>query len=333
METSILNTPIQVLDKILALNLDINVWTARTKLTPEDFGGATLPPEELAYLGSKKIYDQTKLQVFVRLKVRAFALLDKHGVRFLSGWAIPEDKAGDIINGLCAIRDDFYAAKNDFLASYEEGLKDWIDKHPAWADIISSSTVSKDYVDRKLNFSWQLYRVAPAMGLTDDQAMMESGLMPEVEGLGSTLFSEITKDAADIWRKVFDGKTEVTHKALSPLKTMRNKLVGLTFVEPHVSPVVELIDTAFLKTPKRGIISGAPLLMLQGLVSLLKDKSALISQATAMMTSTAHNSFSDFLDSFEEEPPKLNFDSDIGEESPTSPYQYTASKVDSLGLW
>ena len=333
MESTIFNTPVQVLDKILALNLNINVWTARSKLTPEDFGGATLPPEELAYLGSKKIYDLAKLQVFIRLKVRAFSLLDKHGVRFLSGWAIPEDKAGDIITGLCAIRDDFYAAKNDFLQSYEEGLKDWIDKHPAWADIISGSTVSKDYVDRKLNFSWQLYRVAPAIGLADENAMIESGLMPEVEGLGGTLFTEITKDAAEIWRKVFDGKTEVTHKALSPLKTMRNKLVGLTFVEPHVSPVVELIDTAFLKTPKRGIISGAPLLMLQGLVSLLKDKTALISQATAMMTSTSVNSFADFLDSFEEKAPNLNLEADSEELALAPPYLHTASRVDSLGLW
>ena len=35
---AILNTPIQVLDKILALNLDINIWSARAKLTAEDFG-------------------------------------------------------------------------------------------------------------------------------------------------------------------------------------------------------------------------------------------------------------------------------------------------------
>lgn len=71
-----------------------------------------------------------------------------------------------------------------------------------------------------MGFSWQLPRVPPAAVLESDLAMTESGLHEEVEGLGSTLFSEIAKDAAEVWKKVFEGKTEVTHKALAPLKTM-----------------------------------------------------------------------------------------------------------------
>ena len=98
---AILNTPIQVLDKILALNLDINIWSARAKLTAEDFGETELPPDELASLGSKKICDPNKLKVFSKLKKRATTMLDRNGVRFLSGWAIPEEKAGDIIAELC----------------------------------------------------------------------------------------------------------------------------------------------------------------------------------------------------------------------------------------
>ena len=83
-----------------------------------------------------------------------------------------------------------------------------------------------------MGFSWQLYRVSPAAGLESDLAMTESGLHKKVEGLGSTLFAEIAKDAAEIWKKVFEGKTEVTHKALYPLKTMRNKLAGLPSSPP-----------------------------------------------------------------------------------------------------
>ena len=57
MQTPILNTPLQVLDNILALNLNITLWSARKKLTAEDFGGVELPPDDLASLGSKKICD------------------------------------------------------------------------------------------------------------------------------------------------------------------------------------------------------------------------------------------------------------------------------------
>ena len=307
MDTPTLVTPLHVLDRILALNLDISLWSARTKLTAEDFGGAELPPEDLASLGSKKICDPARLTVFSKLKARAVNLLNRHGVKFLSGWAIPEDKAGDIINGLCAIRDEFFVEKRNFLASYDEGIADWIARHPAWASIIQSSTVSRDYVDKRMKFAWQVYRVAPAAGLDDHTAATESGLHEEVENLGSTLFGEIARDASEIWRKVFEGKTEVTHKALSPLKTMRDKLVGLSFVEPHVVPVIELIETAFAKMPKRGNIRGAHLLMLQGLVCILKEQNTLFSQTQAVLTATsAEDTLAALFDGVSQATPILN---------------------------
>ena len=131
METPTLITPIQVLDDILVINLDITMWSARKKLTTEDFGGVELPPEDLASLGSKKICDPARLNVFLKLRARAVTLLDKAGVRFLSGWAIPEGKSQDIIQSLCAIRDEFFQEKQRFLAVYDAAIADWIARHPA----------------------------------------------------------------------------------------------------------------------------------------------------------------------------------------------------------
>lgn len=106
MDTPILSD-IKVLDNLLALNLNVNLWSARKKMVLEDFGGAELPPEDLASLGSKRIADPNSLKVFSTLKARAFNYLDRHGIRFMSGWAIPEDRAGDIIRELIGIRDEF----------------------------------------------------------------------------------------------------------------------------------------------------------------------------------------------------------------------------------
>ena len=342
MDTLTLITPLHVLDRILALNLDISLWSARTKLTEEDFGGAELPPEDLASLGSKKICDPARLTVFSKLKARAVNLLNRHGVKFLSGWGIPEDKAGDIINGLCAIRDEFFMEKRNFLACYDEGIAEWIARHPAWASIIQNSTVSRDYVDNRMKFAWQLYRVAPAAGLDDDTAMTESGLHDEVENLGNTLFGEIARDASEIWRKVFEGKTEVTHKALSPLKTMRDKLVGLSFVE-HVVPVIELLETALAKMPKRGSITGAHLLMLQGMVCILKEQRTLLSQTQALMTAaSSEDTLAELFDGFSQTAPILHLgDTELPEEAipdmpdlsiPLEPVA-PAANIDSMGLW
>lgn len=262
----------RILDCLMAINLDVTIWTARRKLTPDDFGGAELPPEELASLGSKRVCDPEELKVFCTLKARAVNLLDRHGVRFLGGWGIPEDKAQAIVNELRQIQGEFCAAKADFLARYDQAVRDWIAKHAGWEQIIADSTVSADYVRSRLGFKWQVYRIVPPR--TD--TAVDDGLREEMHGLGTTLFGEVAKSAGEAWHKSFAGRTEVTHKALSPLRTIQQKLAGLTFVEPRVAPIADLIQTAFASMPRRGKIQGGHLLMLQGLVSLLRDPQALM---------------------------------------------------------
>ena len=236
-----MNTPIlsdiKVLGNLLALNLNVNLWSARKKMVLEDFGGAELPPEDLASLGSKRIADPNSLKIFATLKARALNYLDRHGIRFMSGWAIPEDKAGDIIKELIGIRDEFLKEKDAFLADYDQSIENWINKHTKWASIIRESTVGSEYV----------------------------------------------RSADETWNRVYAGKTEVPHKALSPLRTLQQKLSGLTFINPHVSPVVDIIQMAFNRIPRKGNITGADLVMLQGLVCLLRDPNALIAHAERLI--------------------------------------------------
>ncbi len=262
----------RILDCLMAINLDVNIWSARKKLTPADFGGAELPPEDLASLGSKRICNPEDLRVFGTLKARAVNLLDRHGVRFLGGWGVPEDKAQDIVDELRKIQSEFAAAKADFLSRYDQAVQEWISRHTGWEQLIADSTVSADYVRSRLGFKWQVYRIMPPGTNTP----IDEGLKEEMRGLGGTLFDEVAKSASEAWHKSFAGKLEVTHKALSPLRTIQQKLAGLIFIEPRVAPVADIIQTAFASLPRRGMIQGGHLLMLQGLVALLRDPEALI---------------------------------------------------------
>ncbi|SOB59977.1 conserved protein of unknown function [Pseudodesulfovibrio profundus] len=273
-----MHTNITVLDNLMALNLDVNIWTARKKLTPADFGGAELPPEELASLGSKKICDPKELRIFGTLKARAVNLLDRTGVRFLGGWGIPEDKADDIVAELTDIRADFLNAKAQFLSRYDEAVRDWIVQHPGWENLIGSSPVSADYVRSRLDFRWQFFKLMPPPDNT-----VGHGLQHEVSELGDKLFGEVAKAATDTWQRCFEGKDKVTHKALSPLRSIHAKLSGLSFVEPRVVPVVDLLDTAFNRMPKRGHIQGSALVMLQGVVSLLRDPATLVAHGQKIL--------------------------------------------------
>ena len=342
-----IQSDIRILDHLLALNLNISLWSARKKMAAEDLGGAELPPEDLASLGSKRICDPEALRIFGTLKARAFNFLDRHGVRFMSGWAIPEDKAGVIVEELIRIRDEFMRAKADFLADYDQNLEAWIAKHQQWAGIIRNSVVGSDYVRARMDFRWQMYKVAPLTEHEKAEAVLEAGLAEEVTGLGNRLFTEVARSADEIWRRVYEGRTEVTHKALSPLRTLHGKLVGLSFVEPHVAPVAEIIGAALKRIPPKGNIGGTDLLMLQGLVCLLRDSSALLVHSQKLIAGYGPATVLDAL--LEERPsvqPTVSVDvvdemDDMDMDSPVDDMPILpdiipaapAPRINSLGLW
>ena len=71
---------------------------------------------------------------------------------------------------------------------------------------------------------------------------------------------------------------------------MYDKLMGLTFVEPRVSAIASIISTALDSIPKRGPITGATLLMLQGLVSLLRNPREIVEHGQKILEGqTAQN--------------------------------------------
>ncbi|WP_419781221.1 DUF3150 domain-containing protein [Maridesulfovibrio sp.] len=320
------NTRITVLNHILALNLDINIWSARKKLTPSDFGATQLPPEELASLGSKRICNPEDLRIFGTLKSRAVNILDRHGVRFLGGWAIPEKVADEIVKELTVIEKEFFAAKEDFLSRYDEAVQDWIKQHQGWEKLIGSSTVSAEYVRSRIGFKWQFFKLA-----APEKNSVKKGLKEEVNKLGSTLFDEISKAATDTWNRCYAGKVKVTHKALSPLRSIQNKLNGLSFVDPRVLPITDLLQTAFDKVPSRGFIRDTDLLMLQGVVSLLREPALLVDNAQKILDGRTAE---DLLKSLVAVPIKSDIQ-DIPENPKSThiPHSVLQQQIDSHGLW
>ena len=331
-----MNTDITVLKSLVAVRLDVAIWSARRKLTAADFGSTHLPPEKLASLGSKKICDPDALKVFATLKGRAVSLLDRIGVRFLGGWAVPESRVKDVIEGLRSIEQEYLRAKSAFLAHYDDAVRRWIAENPGWEDLIKRSVVGIDTVRSRIGFGWQVFQVAPPK--KSSRAFGQGSLIDEVTNLGDTLFGEVAKAANETWAKTYAGKTEVTQKALSPLRTLRAKLAGLSFVEPRVSPVVDLLDAAFGQLPDKGPIDGASLVMLQGLVCLLRDPQALAEHGRMMIEGRSSDAILHGLVSgapvVEAEDPESETDPD--EAFPASaplPVTPTQPQLDSYGLW
>ena len=334
---TVLRTDITVLRQLTAIRLDVAIWTARKKLTAADFGSSDLPPEKLASLGSKRVCNPEDLRIFAALKARAVALLERTGVRFLGGWAIPEAKTAAVTEELGRIGSAFEDAKAAFLARYDEAIRQWISDNPGWETLIAGSTVGVDTVRSRLGFGWQVFQVAPprSKGKTE----FSSSLTSEVGGLAGTLFDEVAKSATETWRKSYADKTEVSQKALSPLRGLRAKLTGLAFIEPRVAPIADLIQAAITAAPAKGLIDGVHLAMLQGMLDLLRDPEAVVSHGQRILDGESPERLLDELAAGhvlpgipEDDPDASVFDASVTDTA-IEDAPMPEPLLDSLGLW
>jgi hypothetical protein len=238
-----------VLDRLVAVNLDVRIWSGRKKLTAEDLSlGADVPPEDLVSLGSKRVCDPEAIKVFHRLRRQAERVCLTGGMRFLGGYAIPEERTEAVAIELDTLAETFAQERETFVAGYGQAIEDWIALHPQWEAAIRKAVDPASVVESRLGFGYQLYRIAPAE--------IAGNLVEQVEGLGETLFGEVAQIAREL-DKSFLGKDSLSQRALSTFRRIREKLGCLAFVDYRVQPVLESLESWLLRTPASGPVTGA----------------------------------------------------------------------------
>lgn len=260
-----------ILDRVVLIKVDANIYGARKKLKKEDLvlaDGSKLPPEDLASLGSKRLLDPDKLTVFNRLKKEAERICLRVGTRFLGGFAVPVESAAGITVELERIALDFAAAKTEFIAGYDAAVNDWVVRHPEFAGIIEQAVDSVEFVSTRLSFDFLVVSV----GLPDslppaDVARLDS----KIGSLSEQMFYEISVEANQLIEQSLLGKEQVTRNALRPIRRMRDKLDGLGFLDHRVAPVVSTIDELLARIPNKGAIEGSILQEILATAMLLSD--------------------------------------------------------------
>ncbi|QPK61685.1 DUF3150 domain-containing protein [Methylomonas sp. LL1] len=260
-----------ILDRVVLVKVDANIYGARKKLKKEDLvlaDGSKLPPEDLASLGSKRLLDPDKLTVFNRLKKEAERICLRVGTRFLGGFAVPVESAANITAELERIGLDFAAAKTEFIAGYDAAVTDWVVRHPEFAGIIEQAVDSVEFVSTRLSFDFLVVSVGLPESLPPaDVARLES----KIGSLSEQMFYEISVEANQLIEQSLLGKEQVTRNALRPIRRMRDKLDGLGFLDHRVAPVVSTIDDLLTRIPNKGAIEGCILQEILATAMLLSD--------------------------------------------------------------
>ena len=257
-----------ILDQVDLVKLDINLWTSSKKLRAEDLvlvDGSRLPPEDLASLGTKKTIHPEKLKEFNRIKKEAERICLESGTRFIGGFANPRTEIPRITQQLDSLAKEFYAARDQFLASYTADTESWINAHTEFSEAIRRAVEPVESVASKLRFDYIVFRV------TKPAPEQEASLERKALSMSEQLFKEIAQDASQIIDRSFVGKDIVTGRVLKAFRRMRDKLDSLGFLDFRCMPVVDEIDSVLDSLPKSGPYNGVVFHNLFRLGMLLSD--------------------------------------------------------------
>ncbi len=226
------------------IRIDCSFWSARAKLQREDLPldvQQSMPPEQIATLGTKRLFDPGKLKVFNTLKARAHNALDKKCVRFLGGWATHEDKLPELAQQLATISQDFDYETQQFLDQYVEGVASWAANFPGWENILLNAVPKVHELRGKFNFSWQVFKIEPVQNMDN---FTGNDLNSTLMNLEQSVIDEVAKDIKTIYRECFDGKEQVTKKAFRPMQTLIDKVRGLGFIHHSLVGLQEVLEEA-----------------------------------------------------------------------------------------
>ncbi len=267
------NTPVAVLDKVVVVVPDFRQWTGTRAMHEGDFvigANGKLPPKEVTKsLGLKAVIDPLTLRVFGRIKHQADAVLEGCGVRFLSGWAVPEGKASEVFAELDGIVARYNDEKTAFLANYDANVSDWAARNPGFSREILEGKVDIAAVAERISAGYEAFRLQPVT------ASGAQALANRVGGLGGELIADIAQIARNFFKESFLGKSRANRKTVNAVLKLRERLNGLSFLSNAIQPLVDMIDRVVAQVPPEGYFEGEAYWKLATLVKTLGDESLL----------------------------------------------------------
>lgn len=262
-------TVMDTLNLVDVVSLDsVSIISGYRKMRPEDLNlgvGGELPPEMAATLGSKKVINPEDLKRFRTLKMRAVRLLESVGVKFLGGYAIPRDKTDQIAQSLNKCREQFNLELAEFMKTYDENVEKWVQQFPTFERALRRAVWPAHEVSRRMAFAYAVYRIEGAA---------QSGQLEEtVANLGGSLLDEVAAEADEIYENAILKREDksISRRTLPSLRRLRNKLHGLSFLDPAIPPMVMSIDDVIHRCGEEGPIEGAMYHEVVALVLILSD--------------------------------------------------------------
>ena len=160
--------------------------------------------------------------------------------------------------------------------------------------MIEAELLPKALVGSKFAFGYEVFAINAVHGDDELAALMEQGGAGNLTlGLAGALYQDVAAEAREFVRQSVIGRDEVTQKFVRPVRAIREKLAGLSFLDPGIAPLVGSIDEVLAAVPRKGKISGPSLAALRGVVTLLTDPAKMREHGKMMLEGSSRGLLGD----------------------------------------
>lgn len=154
----------QVIEKINVIAFDVTCVSGT--ISRESGSDATVfTPGAVRYI------DPSHLRAFTSARQAANRACRARGVRFLSGWAVPDVSVAPLISELNEVALKVANAKTDLIQNWDTNIQAWVEGHPQVAGY-RGRFPTKRHADKQTSASLAVYRIHPRR--SSQMRMMES---------------------------------------------------------------------------------------------------------------------------------------------------------------
>lgn len=270
---------IQHLENVVFITPRISLYTGTFRIEESDLGvtKGTLPPKELATLGSMRECSKELLSKGLAIKQAAHRACKEAGIPTNYGFAVHVDHVRDIMSTLESQRMEFLDWKRELLDAIYDDREALCKEFPQYETAIRSKGKSLDYIRAQISFDIDLLRVN--MVSDDDNDPLNDSTKGVFNGLSRGLFETVRDFTEEIFRDKKDGNIYV--RTLTPFRDeLLPKLRRFAFLDGRATVladklkvVLDAADTqfAFIKRGKK-VLHGSEYDRFMDLVALMRDK-------------------------------------------------------------
>jgi hypothetical protein len=284
--------------KLALATVNCSMWAGRKQIKDVEYTGKlkegeTLPPADIATIGSKSIFPKAKISDVAKPKAKAMIWLRENGIMLNATSAvIPYGKTEEFKNLMSELQEEFGQKVNKLISEYDDSLKAYAASYPEWSNFILGSAMSKEKIAGKYSFK---RRVQPYTTFDDSDVALHEELVQD--------FLEQISDDMMVYFDVLIKSEKITVRGVEKIQMLIDKIRSFSFLSPKMMPLVVFMEGKLkeaqamqdLKDPTKPI-SGEAKRIIEKMVIVMSNTKKLQLMVDELLVDVSYDAFGNLID-------------------------------------